>query len=306
MSSNIEQAVEEVCASCGIMGGDNIKLKICTACKLVKYCSVECQKNHRKQHKKACKKRLTEICDDRLFTQPDGNHNGECPICCLPIPIDLKKSSFMNCCSKSICNGCGVANKKREHEAGLYPRCAFCREPMPKSEEEGDKNMMNRVKKNDPVAMCFMGSKRYREGAYEIALEYLTNAAGLGNAMAHHNLSTIYENGEGVERDEKKQTYHLEEAAIGGHPMARHNLGIEEWNNDRYDKARKHFIIAANLGSQGSLSNVKKLYADGHASKEDYANALRGYQAAVDEAKSPERDEAETYFRAAGLPSKYF
>jgi hypothetical protein len=25
--------------------------------------------------------------------------------------------------------------------------------------------------------------------------------------------------------------YHLEEAAIGGHPEARHNLGIEERNN---------------------------------------------------------------------------
>ena len=75
------------CASCGKAEVDNVKLKMCTACKLVKYCSVDCQKNHRPQHKKACKKRAAEIKDDRLFTQPDGNQFGECPICCLPLPL---------------------------------------------------------------------------------------------------------------------------------------------------------------------------------------------------------------------------
>ena len=40
-------------ANCGKVEVDEIKLKLCTACKLVKYCSVVCQKNHRKQHKKS-------------------------------------------------------------------------------------------------------------------------------------------------------------------------------------------------------------------------------------------------------------
>jgi len=70
MSSNTDEA-DEVCASCGITGGNDVKLLLCTACKLVKYCSVDCQKNHRPQHKKACKKRAAEIRDARLFTQPD-------------------------------------------------------------------------------------------------------------------------------------------------------------------------------------------------------------------------------------------
>ena len=30
----------------------------------------------------------------------------------------------------------------------------------------------------------------------------------------------LYRNGLGVEKDEKKELYHLEEAAIGGHPDA--------------------------------------------------------------------------------------
>src|SRR5210317_634831 len=98
MSSDGEEAADEVCASCGKAEVDNVKLKNCTACKLVKYCSVECQKYHRPQHKKACKKRAAEIRDDRLFTQPDESYLGECPICCLPLPIGIENNMTMNSC----------------------------------------------------------------------------------------------------------------------------------------------------------------------------------------------------------------
>ena len=36
-----------------------------------------------------------------------------------------------------------------------------------------------------------------------------------------------------------------------------------------------------------------KLYADGHASKEEYFDALRAYQAAVEATKSKEREKVE-------------
>lgn len=67
-------AVDNVCASCGITGGDDINLKVCTACRLVKYCSVDCQKNHRSQHKRACKQKVTELRDEILFKQPENSH----------------------------------------------------------------------------------------------------------------------------------------------------------------------------------------------------------------------------------------
>src|SRR5210317_1376516 len=100
----------EVCASCGKVAVDDVKLKKC-ACNLVKYCSVGCQKNHRPQHKKACKKRMAEIRDDRLFTQPEESHLGECPICCLPLSLDPNKFSLNSCCCKHTCDGCDYANK---------------------------------------------------------------------------------------------------------------------------------------------------------------------------------------------------
>eukprot|EP00985_Skeletonema_marinoi_P026737 scaffold20984_cov139-Skeletonema_marinoi.AAC.1 len=62
------------CASCGIAGVDDVKLKKCTACYLVRYCSVECQKEHRPQHKRACKKRAAELRDEILFKQPESTH----------------------------------------------------------------------------------------------------------------------------------------------------------------------------------------------------------------------------------------
>jgi hypothetical protein len=64
-ADNNSEETNEVCANCGKAEVDEENLKKC-ACKVVKYCSVDCQKNHRSQHKKACKKRMAEIHDDRL------------------------------------------------------------------------------------------------------------------------------------------------------------------------------------------------------------------------------------------------
>ena len=294
MSSVEEQAADEVCASCGKAEVDDIKLKKCTACKLVKYCSVKCQKDHRSQHKKACRKRVAELRDDRLFTQPDESHLGECPICCLPLPLDAGKSNMKPCCCKLICRGCEYANMLREREQGLKGRCPYCREPNPKTKQEADQNLMKRVKANDPAAMNQVAKLRYQEGRYsEEIFEYWTKAAALGNLDAHYHLSFLYQEGEGVEKDMKKKIYHSEEAAMGGHPEARYYLGNHEGNAGRYDRAARHYIIAAKLGLEDALEVVKKNFLRGFVSKEDYEAALRGHQAAVDATKSTQREEAE-------------
>jgi tetratricopeptide (TPR) repeat protein len=296
----MSEEADEVCAFCGIAAVDEIKMKDCDdGCgHIVKYCSDACQENHTEQHEEECKKRLAEIRDIDLFTQPDGSHLGECPICCLPMSIVSKESALMSCCSKRICRGCEYANKKREKEVGLEQRCAFCREPVPKSEKEFEKRCMKRGRrKNCPVALYHMGTKHYCEGNYQGAYEYFTKAAELGDEEAHYVLSVMYYQGQGVEKDKEKEVYHLEEAAIAGHPTARHNLGCIEFKNGRHEKAAKHFIIAANLGCQVSLKVLMKLYKEGHVSKNDYAGALRAHQAAVDATKSLQRDVAEAYYK---------
>ena len=283
------------CASCGIAGIDDIKLKECDDCDLVKYCSVKCQKDHWPKHEEECKKRAAELKDEILFRQPEGRCDGDCPICCLPLPIDVSKSILMNCCGKRICNGCNYANQMREAEGRLQHKCIFCRKALPKSDEEIIERWMKRIEANHSLAMCRMGTQCSNKGDYKTAFEYFTNAATLGDMMAHYQLSCLYRDGLGVEKDKKRERHHLTVAAIGGHPHARHNLGHMEWENGRVDKAAKHYIIAAKLGYDDSLKGVKNLYKDGYVSKDDFAAALRGHHAAIVATKSPQREEAEKF-----------
>jgi len=261
MSEDFESAESRLmlmcCASCGIAANDDVKLKKCGACNLVVYCGVKCQRKHRPHHKRACKKRVAELREEILFRQPESSHLGDCHICFLPLPIDRRNSMIMPCCSNLICNGCGYANMTRVMEQSLEQRCLFCRHPAGKTKEvwkeEFDKSRMKRVEANDPAAIREVGFGHRRKGDNGSAFEYLTKAAELGDTEAHYQLSLFYNEGQSVEKDMEKAIYHSEQAAIGGHPFARHNLGCEEENNGRIERAVKHYIIAASLGDDDSL-----------------------------------------------------
>eukprot|EP00984_Skeletonema_dohrnii_P032467 scaffold26701_cov77-Skeletonema_dohrnii-CCMP3373.AAC.5 len=281
------------CASCGVAEVDDIKLKQCNDCDLVRYCSDECQQEHRPQHELSCKERAAELRDEILFRQPASSHLGDCLICLLPISVDglLDATKFivLDCCGKIYCIGCAFAVTKRACEESLEHTCPFCRQ-SPKNFDA--KKVTKRMQANDPVAFSTMGGRCYNKGDYKGALKYLTKAAELGDVDAHFHLSLWYQGGRGVEKDKKKELYHMEEAAIAGHPYARHNLGCIELRTGRVQRAVKHFIIAANLGYDDSIKALKECYTKGNVSKEDFAAALRAYQAAMDAAKSPQREEA--------------
>ena len=55
--------VWDACANCGKKSSErhDVKLSNCAACYLAKYCSVDCQKTHRSEHKPACKLGAKEI-----------------------------------------------------------------------------------------------------------------------------------------------------------------------------------------------------------------------------------------------------
>ena len=85
----------------------------------------------------------------------------------------------------------------------------------------------------------------------------------------------------------------MEEAAIGGHPIARYDLGVLEWNNGNAERAVKHWVIAARQGDDHSIKELIDMFKKGLFEKEDLATALRAHKAAVDATKSPQRDEAD-------------
>ena len=287
------------CASCGIAEVDDIELKECDDCDLVKYCSDDCKEDHRSEHEAKCKERAAELRDEILFRQPESSHLGDCPICCLPLQHDSQTSALSSCCCKFICQGCDFTNRLHQpvqENSQIELACLFCRQTAPETMEEVDRNLMKRIAANDPMAMCHMGGKLSHEGDYEGAFKYWTKAAALGHAESHYGLSLLYRTGEGVEKDEKKEMYHLEEAAIQGHLDTRHQLGVNEVMNSRIERAVKHFTIAANLGHDDSIQELKKCYKHGLVSKDDFAAALRAHHAAVDATKSPEREAAANNF----------
>eukprot|EP00984_Skeletonema_dohrnii_P002487 scaffold862_cov76-Skeletonema_dohrnii-CCMP3373.AAC.5 len=264
------------CASCGINASDDdkgINLKKCAACNLVRYCGVECQREHMPKHKCECKKRVAELHDEILFRQPESS--------------DLVKWCF-------------YANRMREMEQSLEQVCPFCRHPVAKTKEawkeENKKGRMKRVEANDPVATRELGGKYYDAEDYGRATKYWRKATELGDVVAHYQMSVMYREGNCVQKDTKKSIYHAEQAAIGGHLMARYNLGCIEMINGRIQRAVRHHIIAASLGFDHSLEWLRKNYAAGNVQKEDFAAALRAHQAAVDATKSPQRVVAEAFF----------
>ncbi len=296
-------AVEEKlhhCASCGRAEIDDIKLKDCNSCDLVRYCSDDCQQDHKSEHEEEdCKKRAAELRDELLFKQPESTHLGDCPICMIPLPIDEKKCVVRPCCFNYICEGCMHQSLKRAlDERSGFPLCPFCRQPAPPSRDVNRmalKQTMKRVKANDPRAMCKMGETHHKEEEYIAAFEWYTKAAGLGHAEAHYLLAQLYGQGNGVEKDFRKENHHLEEAAIGGHPSARHNLALREFEYGNAERAIKHWIIAANQGHDKSIKCLMELFKQKCVSKENLDTALRGYQAAIEATKSPQRKEADEF-----------
>ena len=301
----------DVCANCGkgshADGEDGtIKLEDCTACGLVKYCGVDCQRAHRKQHKKACKKRAAELKDEQLYSQglerPEGDF---CPICTLPIPLPIQKHSVFNvCCMKRICDGCNIAAQKR----GMVD-CAFCRTPLKDNDADMLKMARARVAKKDPAAIYMLGQKYFYGGLglrknMRKAVELWTEAAALGSIEALYCLGTAYDIGNGVQEDKVKAVQFWTEAAMQGHVESRYDLGfhdLEQFSEERNYRAVKHFLISAKLGHSKSVEAIKQMFMGRVATKDHYAQALRGYQDATEEMKSPQRDEAKALFEQSRL-----
>ena len=153
--------------------------------------------------------------------------------------------------------------------------------------------------KPDHSPRCSTGMG-YKRGELGTAFEYWLKAADLGYAEAHNNLSIMYRDGEGVEKDIGKETYHLEEAAIGGHPQARYNLGCIEGKRRNIERSVKHWNISATQGYDTSIKMLMKAFKSGFVDKDVLASALRAQKAAVDETKSPQRNAAEEFYRTIG------
>ena len=179
-------------------------------------------------------------------------------------------------------------------------KCPFCRVPTP-NHVEVIKMYKKRMEMDDANAIYNVGCY-YRNGELGFprdsakAFELFLRAGELGSAKSYYNVGNAYLNGEGVEMDMKQAKHYWELAAVGGYTgPARYNLGIIEKIEGNMSIALKHYMIAVECGHDLSLKKVREFYTSGHATKDDYANALRSYQNYLDRVKSAQRDEAAAF-----------
>ena len=239
------------------------------------------------------------ISDDILFADPPPKK--DCPICMLPMPFSFSSNdlgvgkTYMACCGKFVCCACMIAARNEMIEGNMKQWCALCRVPYPCSKKELLKRYRKRMKQNDAEAFYTLGCG-YRDGEYGLpkdeknALELLIKAADLGSISANHTMGRLYYHGRGgVEKDIEKAFHYWKVAAIGGHEVARCSLGIIEMSNDNFDRAIKHWMIAAKCGDDKSLKFVGEGYKAGHVTKDEYASTLRAHKDVQDEMKSEQR-----------------
>ena len=177
--------------------------------------------------------------------------------------------------------------------------CPFCRTPAAPDEETYEREK-KRVEVGDAQAIHNLACD-YSKGGHgspqnrDKALELWHRAGELGHSESNYNIGIAYSNGRGVEQDDKKAIHYWELAAMRGNANARHNHGVKDYEGGNYDRALKHFMIASGSGSSRSLTEMKQLYTNGHATKDDYGKAFEAYQAYLDDIRSDQRDEAAAF-----------
>ena len=202
----------------------------------------------------------------------------------------------MVCCGKMICSGCIHADVfDNLGNIIVNKTCPFCRNPDPSSYDDIG-SLKKRMEVGDLYAFLIMGTY-YFHGYYGLpqnsakAIECWHKAGKFG----YNDLGNAYDNGDGVEKDEKKSKHYHELAAMEGIATARYNLGLSEYYAGNYDRALKHYMIAVRGGYTNSVKQIQHLYMDGDVTKDDYANALRAHQAYLNEIKSKQRDKAAAF-----------
>jgi len=247
---------------------------------------------------------IVSMVDDDLFKDPPPKE--ECPICMLPMPFCMDmcgvKVSYQPCCGKTICSGCMTASIVEIKKGNMKDACGFCRVSIRCTDKDFMEMCEKRMKSNDAEAFNALGDYKlggpsYTGGSYlpremKKALELWHRGAELGSCKAQFALGATYmrmEQTKGVNQNMEKYMYHLKRAAMGGHEVARYNLGNIEKVMDNVDGAMKHFMISAKCGYDKALKAVGFGYKAGHVTKDDYASTLRAHQQTANDMKSEQR-----------------
>ena len=304
------EAPAKLCSACATKSDTLMK---CTACKCVWYCNKECQNKHWKEHKKQCKLIKKELGKRGgkldVGTELDAGPLGElppreeCSICMQVLPIHESLHTYFPCCGKIICCGCDYQHSMK---SGKGRTCAFCREPLPKSDDENLARLSKRVELKDPVALSNMALVHgFGEFGLPVdqarCIELLRESSDLGSASAQYQLGVFYCAGEmGLEQNEEEAIKYTEKAAEGGYLLARYNLGAAEHNKGNRAGAMRHLRLSAAGGLKESIHDLIEYFEDGLLHHEDLAETMQTFYRVRGELKSEERDQHIAYLKRTG------
>ena len=202
-----------------------------------------------------------------------------------------------------------MQSEKRAAESGQKPgpsTCAFCREPIPHTDEEVLMLTRKRVERKDPRSMFSM-AMNYANGWLGLSvdqskcIELLRQSADLGCSVAHYQLATYHRKGEmGLEHNEEEVSKYLEKAAEGGHIKSQNMLGYREGGHGNHVAAMRHFRFAASAGYKPSMDMLIKYFERGDLHHRDLSQTLQNHYHARAEMKSKERDIIVEYLKMIG------
>ena len=236
-------------------------MKNCT-CRLVKYCGVECQKAHRKQHKKACKQRAAELKDDKgLHSLISGNQNRiaamkACGACERELPEEsyseeqrARRRSIRRCV-ECVTAGNQLVLMKKGRTRSEDDDCPICQLPLPLVWEQ---SMLKLCCMKSVCNGCILAARKH----------------GMRNCPFC------------------RQTLDMTQKRIdAGDPVAMLHVGDEYlYGNNGLEKdvarAIELYERAAELGMKEANYKIGCLYVEGKDVEKDTAKAIRHYEASA-------------------------
>jgi TPR repeat protein len=305
----------KICAKdgCGALIDESKK---CSRCRLVYYCSRDCQRADWKVHKPKCNATVEEKAAQdarakkqsrpRAAREDSGSGAGirtdesaekgaaeeECPIC-----FDLLVDPLSPCPEQLAHQCCRVCvEKMREH--GL-PACPLCRAPMQDAKELFYGSVQLQLRAKRAVGEAKAGLQRQHFDMLRRVLEVDPH-----HAKAMFNLGIIYYRGVSVEKDAVQSSYWYRKAAEQGMAEAQYNLGVNYFKGKGVEKDAVQAVYwyrkAAVQGYAVAQYNLGLKYGNGEGVEKDAAQAVHWYR------KAAVQDDAQAKCNAEGVAAAQF
>lgn len=177
----------------------------------------------------------------------------------------------------------GLSHSQPKTEVEEHQPAAIYRNTEEKILAEMRKDPRNASLLSDPDKIRALGQAAYdgddTEQDFVAAANFYRVAAEAGNAMAQHNLSLMYEYGEGVDRDDAEALEWCIKAAEQGHAGSQNNLGVRfetgQGVNANIVQAARWYSRASIRGDEQARQNLLRVAPDMSADLERLAQRER-------------------------------